>query len=362
MIADEASAYRAAHERWASIAHPLGGLGTLEETIARIARLKRTTDFRLDRRAVVVMCADNGVVAEGVSQSGCETTSVIAQALAAGTSSVCLLARSARARVAAADVGMAIPVDDERLVSAAVARGTRNIAEGPAMTEAEFSRALEAGGRIMARVARQGCDIVCLGEMGIGNTTTATAVACALLGLDPDHATGPGAGLPQDALARKADAVRRALAANGFPVGQSVRSDAHGDEGRNAQRALRCLGGFDLVAMAGAAIEARRLRVPVVVDGMVGQASALAALLMDPATADALVLSHVSSEPASRSLCDALGQRIGDAPAICAGMHLGEGAGAVCMLGLLDAAFELFSRGTTFGELDMEAYRDHRLC
>ncbi len=355
MTADEASAYQAALSRWASIAHPLGGLGTLEKTVARIARLKRTTDFRLDSRTVIVMCADNGVVAEGVSQSGPETTAVIARALAAGTSSVCLLARAARARVVAADVGMAHPPDTPSLIASSVARGTQNIAEGPAMTESQFDRALKAGADIMIGIAQQGCDIACLGEMGIGNTTTAAAVACALLGLDPDRATGPGAGLPHGMLAHKAETVRRALKANGFAIGR-------GTESWEAARVLRCLGGFDLVAMAGAAIEARRLRIPVVVDGAVGQASALAALLIAPETADAVILSHRSSEPAGKALSDALARRVGVAPAICADMHLGEGAGAVCLLGLLDAALELFAHGATFADLDMEAYKDHRLC
>ena len=183
-----------AWRRWDSIAKPLRGLGLLEEAVARIAGMTRTVEVDLSRRAVAVFCADNGVVEEGVTQTGQEVTAVVTENLSKGDTSVCKMARVAHADVFPVDIGVKCAVTGENILPRKVAHGTRNMTKGPAMTREETVKALEVGIELMQDLKQQGYRIVATGEMGIGNTTTSSAVASVLLGLPPEEVTGRGAG------------------------------------------------------------------------------------------------------------------------------------------------------------------------
>ena len=337
--ADEA-AYTACLRRWDAVAKPLHSLGLLETLTARIAAVQRTPIPHADKKRVLVFCADNGVVAEGVTQSDASVTAAVALALAGGSSNVNIMARSAGADVVTYDVGMLSDPAHPLLRRAKCAYGTQNLARGPAMTRAQAVFALEAGMNAAAEAAADGCDILVAGEMGIGNTTSSTAVLCALLGLDPEAVTGRGSGLDDAGLKRKIEAIRSCLAVN------------RPDPTDGLDVLCKC-GGYDIAAICGVYLAGAALGVPVVLDGLISGAAALLAHRICPAAADAMLPSHMSHEPGGHLALDALGMR---AP-IVADLALGEGTGAVALLPLLDMALAVLNGEHSFESIGMEAYK-----
>ena len=331
------TAREAARCRWDHVAKPLRSLGRLEDMIVQIAGLQGTPDVRLDRRCALVFCADHGVVAEGVSQSASEVTARVARSIAAGEANVNLMASVARADVFAVDMGMlrSVPGTIDRRVAA----GTRSLAQGPAMRREQAMAALRSGEELVGQMKGEGYQIIAVGEMGIGNTTAAAAVACALLELAPEDCVGRGAGLSDAGLTRKREAVRRALAVNAPDPTDPV-------------DVMAKVGGFELCGMAGAFLGGWKRRVPMIVDGAIAAVCALAAVRICPEAAGCLLPSHISREPMARRALEALGLR----PVIDADMALGEGTGAVALLPLLDMALKVYGGGHTFESLDMAAY------
>ena len=328
-----------ARRRWDGLAKPLGSLGLLEDLIVKIAALRGSADFTLDRRTLLVFCADNGVVAQGVSQCGSEVTARVAAALAEGRSTVSPMARTANCRVIPVDAGILDFPGHPGVLDRRAANGTGDISLGPAMTREACLRAILSGAALARELAADGTQLLLVGEMGIGNTTTAAAVTAALLGLSPETVTGRGAGLSDAGLARKRDAVAAALAVN-CP------------DPSDPADVLAKVGGLDLAAMCGAFLGAAACRVPVIVDGCISAAAALCALRLCPAAGCAMLGSHVSAEPMGRLLLDALGL---EAP-IRARLRLGEGSGAVALLPLLDLALSVYRSGQTFDRLGIAAY------
>lgn len=339
--APDEAARRAARDRWNAVAKPIGSLGELELAVEKMAALVGSADVKVDKRAVVVLCADNGVVAQGVSQSGHDVTTAVARNIARGTSSVCRMAQTARADVYAVDMGMAQPPYEKNVIDRSMGRGTADITAGPAMSRERAELAIEAGRGLVEHFSSQGYQIIATGEMGIGNTTTSSAMAAAFLGLPVRVVTGRGAGLSDAGLARKRAAIEQALEVNAVDPG-----DALG--------VLAALGGFDIAGMVGMFVGAAERRIPIVVDGFISALCAYTAEKLAPGCSCAMLASHVSAEPAARLLLEALGL---SAP-IQAGLRLGEGTGAVCLLPLLDAALALYN-GTTFQATGIEAYSVH---
>lgn len=332
-------AAEAARERWRSVAKPLGGLGLLEDAVIRIAGLTGDARYRLDKRAVAVFCADNGVVAQGVSQTGSEVTRILAANLLRGDISVCKMAAVARADVIGIDMGM-LGAPLPGLLDRRIAAGSGDIGVGPAMTREQAARAVEHGIELAASLRRQGYAIVATGELGIGNTTTSSAVTAVLLGRKPSEVTGRGAGLSDAGMRRKVEVIEQAIAVN--------RPDAD-----DPLDVLAKLGGFDIAGLAGLFIGGAIERLPVLIDGFIASVAALVALRLCPASGNAMLASHVSSEPASRALLEALALR----PLICADMHLGEGTGAVAVLPLLDMALAVYNEMPTFEEMAIGRYQ-----
>jgi len=335
---DEA-ARAAAKRQWDSIAKPLGSLGLFEDMITGLAALGGSADVHIDARRLLVFCADNGVVAQGVTQCGSGVTAKVAAALAEGHSSVNPMAAYANCRVIPADVGILDFPGHPGVLNRRVRNGTGDISLGPAMDRDECLAAMAAGAALAGESARDGAQLLLIGEMGIGNTTTAAAVVSALLGLDPVSVTGRGAGLSDAGLERKRAVIGRALTVN--------RPDP-----QDPVDVLTKVGGLDLAAMCGAYLGAAAARVPAVADGFISAAAALCARHLCPRAGKAIFASHVSSEPAGQRLLDALGIR---AP-IHADMRLGEGSGAVMLLPLLDMALTLYRSGQSFDRLGIEAY------
>lgn len=328
----------AAHDHWSACAKPLGGLGLLETMVEEMAALTGSADVRLQNRTLLVLCADNGVVAEGVSQTGSEVTAVVARQLAAGNSTACRMAEVARCAVVPVDMGILNPPPLPGVLDARVANGTGNIARGPAMTREQAARAILNGIDLVRAQREQGVRLLAAGEMGIGNTTTATAVTCALLGLDPAEVTGRGAGLSDAGLTRKIQAIQKALAVN------TPNPD-------DALDVLSKVGGLDIAGLCGLFLGGALYGVPVLMDGVITSAAALCAVRLCPAAGKAVFASHCSAEPCGKRLLAALQKR----PLITAGMHLGEGTGALAAIPLLDMALAVY-HGSTFADYGMQAY------
>ena len=259
--ADDA-AMATARARWDSLAKPVGGLGRLEDLVVQLAGIVGTADVTLDKRLLVVTCADNGVVCHGVSASDASVTRIMARAIGAGQSTVCQMARHARCEVLPVDVGRLegprVPGVRTRPVRPG---GTDDIVYGPAMTRDECVRAIELGIDLVRECKEMDVSIVLTGEMGIGNTTTSCAVACALLGRSPAEFVGPGTGLCAEGVAHKIAIIESALESN--------RPDA-----TDAIDVLAKVGGFDLATLCGICLGGASHRVPVLLDGIITLAAA----------------------------------------------------------------------------------------
>ena len=290
-------------------------------------------------RALAVFFSDNGVVAEGVSQSGQEVTRAVARNMCEGATSACRMAAFAGAEVVPVDVGMARGIEDARMVRANVRRGSGNIAHGPAMSRDGAVRAIEVGIAVACGLVRAGVRLLAAGEMGIGNTTTSAAVAAVLIRADARSLVGRGAGLSDASLARKRDVVERAI-------------DANSPDSADPIDVLSKVGGFDIAAMCGFYLGAAASKAPALLDGVISCTAALCAARLCPNALGYLVGTHASSEPASQELLRELGIK---AP-LDAGMHLGEGAGAMAYLPLLDSALRVYRDGKTFTATGMAAY------
>ena len=334
---DEA-ARAAAHAHWAGLAKPLGGLGALETLLEDAAALTGSAALDVSRRAVLVLCSDNGVVAQGVSQTDQSVTRAVAENLAARRTSVCQMARTAHCDVVPVDMGMAgDPVPG--VADCRIAAGTADFTQGPAMTRAQAVEAVGRGIRLVQEQKAAGVQLLATGEMGIGNTTTSSAVAAVLLGQPVERMTGRGAGLSDEGLARKVDAICRGILRNEPDTTDPL-------------DVLAKLGGFDLAGLCGVFLGGALEGVPVVMDGFISGVAALCAVRLCPAAAKAVFASHCSSEPAARLVLDALGK----APLLTAGLHLGEGTGAVASLPLWDMALAVYGHCYSFAEGGITPY------
>ena len=334
------SAMEGCRKNWDAIAKPLNGLGHLEEMLVRVAGATGKTDLSLGAKAVAVFCADNGVVAQGVTQTGQEVTLAVAKALGEGCSSVCHMARVAGAKVVPVDVGILAhaPVPGVRDLS--VRPGTADMTKGPAMSREEAQTALMAGAQIAMELDDQDIALLAAGEMGIGNTTTSSAVAAVLLGQEPVVMTGRGAGLSDAGLQKKIHAIETAVAVN--------RPDP-----ADVLDVLHKVGGLDIAGLAGVFLGGALCHTPVLVDGFISSVAALVAARLCPACKDYMLGSHASEEPASRLVLSELGLR----PFLYAGMRLGEGTGAVAVMPLLDMGLAVYREMATFEDTNIEAYQ-----
>ena len=309
---------------------PRGSLGRLEDLAVHIAAIRGTPAPGRLPAAVVVAAADHGVAARSVSAYPQEVTAQMLANFAAGGAAICVLARLAGAELHVFDLGVAGPpvpgVRDLR-----IGPGTGDLAEGPAMSGEQAEQCLVAGGAVAAELAEAGIGIVALGEMGIGNTTSASALAAAFLGAEPEAVCGPGTGLDAAGLERKIAAVRRGLEVNAV--------DANDPRG-----VLAALGGFEIAFLAGLAQGGAEHRLVVLLDGFITGAAALTAERIRPGTSASMVAAHRSPEPGHALVLEALGLD----PLLDLGLRLGEGSGAALSLPILHAALAILGEMATF--------------
>ena len=331
----------AARRRLDDLTKPRGSLGRLEDVAAALYVMAGgVTPLRVDPVRFFTVAADHGVAAEGVSAYAQDVTRQMVHNFLAGGAAINVLCRTFDIGLRVVDAGCkggafaAHPM----LMDCRLGDGTANMATGPAMTEETCARGLLAGMELAAEAVTAGARCLGIGEMGIGNTTAASALFAAWLGLEPERLTGPGTGLNAEGVRRKAGVIARALAVNATVL-----------RGNDPVSVLSAFGGFEITVMAGVILGAAAGRVPCLVDGFIAQSAYLAALKLCPAVRSYVFVAHASAEPGSVALLPALEAR----PLLDLGMRLGEGTGAALAVPLLRAAAALYNEMATFSGTDV---------
>jgi nicotinate-nucleotide--dimethylbenzimidazole phosphoribosyltransferase len=321
-----------ASRRQLELTKPPGSLGRLEGIANRCAAIRESFELAANRPRIVLFAADHGVCAEGVSAYPQEVTAQMVLNFLRGGAAINAFARSGWIELKIVDVGVATPLPlYSNLISRRAAPGTRNFCEAPAMTEIEMTAALETGVELACDSALAGCDLLGFGEMGIGNTTSASAIAAALTHEPIAAVVGCGAGADDARMVRKRSAIERALALHADSLGDPL-------------GILRCVGGLEIAAMCGFCLGAAARRVPVVMDGFIATAAAALAVRLCPASSGYLFASHRSAEPGHAHFLAMLEQE----PLLQLGMRLGEGTGAALAMSLIQAAVAAFTGMATF--------------
>lgn len=310
---------------------PRGSLGRLEELACRLAAVYRMANPPLPAKAVVVMAADHGVAEEGVSAYPQEVTSQMVKNFAAGGAAINVLAWQQGARVLVADMGTKFPSGAPGVCDYRLGPGTANFTRGPAMSQETAVRAVEIGVGLAGELAAAGVGLIGVGDMGIGNTTASSAVTAVLTGRPPNLVTGRGTGIDDRSRRKKVEVVERALEVN--------RPDPS-----DALDVLAKVGGFEIAGLAGVMLGAAAYKLPVVLDGFITGAAALAAVGLCPALHDYLIASHRSVEPGHEVVLRTLELR----PLLDLEMRLGEGTGAVLAMNLAEAALRILREMATF--------------
>lgn len=324
------SAMTAAEEYQARLAKPPGSLGRLEETSIQLAGITGRVHNALNKKQLLVFAADNGVVAEGVSSAPQSVTKQQTINLTRGKTGAAVLAKHFGCGLTVCDVGVNADIYESTVLNRKIAYGTQNICTGPAMTREQTLQAILTGAEIARTVD---ADVIGVGEMGIGNTTTSSAVLAVLLGADVEAVTGRGGGITEESFRKKKAVIRTAIEVN-----RPDRDDVVG--------VLSKVGGFDLAAMCGAFLGAAAARRPAVIDGLISAAAALCAVRLCPNVRGYLVPSHASFEIGYRLAMEAMDLR----PLFDLGMRLGEGSGCPLAFQVLDAACAVINDMATFDE------------
>jgi nicotinate-nucleotide--dimethylbenzimidazole phosphoribosyltransferase len=327
-----------AEKRWDSIAKPLHSLGLLEDSITRIAGITGNDHVFLDRCSLFIACADNGIVEEHVTQTGSEVTLAVAENFVRRKTSVCIMAKQADIDIFPFDFGMLSEVDG--IPACKLSRGTKNFARQPAMEYEDARTAVENGITAAGLVLDHGCQLLCLGEMGIGNTTTSSAVVSSLLQIPAKEVTGRGSGLSAEGILHKIEVIELA-------------QKKHRPDPSDAIDVLSKVGGFDLAALCGAILACASRHIPVLLDGFISSAAALLAVRLCPEASGYLLASHVSKEPAGALLLSELGLK----PLLTCEMCLGEGTGAVAAVPILRMAQKVYESASIFEDIQVEQYQ-----
>ncbi len=323
-----------AWQRQATLTKPPGSLGRLEELSIQLAAITGQPRPSLTRKAVIVMAGDHSVTAEGVSAYAAEVTSQMVLNFLRGGAAINVLARQAGARVVVVDVGVAFDFEPQPgLASRKVARGTRNMDRGPAMTRAEAEQAIAVGLQVVEAEIASGLDLVATGDMGIGNTTPSAAITAVLSGFPVALVTGRGTGVDDAGLARKVSVIERAIALN--------RPDP-----RDPLDVLTKVGGLEIAGLVGVILGGAAQRLPVVIDGFISGAAALVAAGLAPQVKPYLIAAHQSVEIGHRIVLEHLGLR----PLLDLGLRLGEGTGAALAFHLVEASTRILNEMATFNE------------
>jgi nicotinate-nucleotide--dimethylbenzimidazole phosphoribosyltransferase len=319
--------------RQQQLTKPAGSLGQLERVAVQLAGLQGRVKPAVDNLWIAIFAGDHGVVAEGVSAYPQEVTGQMLHNFVTGGAAISVLARQLSAQLEVVDLGTVAPLNLPGVRHLNLGAGTANFVEGPAMTDAQGLLALEAGRDSVRRAVASGAELFIGGEMGIGNTAAASALACLLLESPVSLLVGPGTGLNVAGVTHKASVIERALA-------------LHAEHASDPLRSLFCLGGFEIAALVGAYLACAQEGVAVLVDGFICSVAALVAVRLNPSCRDWLLFAHRGAEPGHRHLLEVLQAE----PLLDLGLRLGEGSGAALAVPLLRLACELHNGMATFAE------------
>ncbi|WP_263263905.1 nicotinate-nucleotide--dimethylbenzimidazole phosphoribosyltransferase [Pseudomonas sp. RIT-PI-S] len=320
-------------ERQRQLTKPAGSLGQLEAIAVRLAALQGTPRPRVGEVHIGLFAGDHGVVAEGVSPYPQEVTGQMLRNFINGGAAISVLARSLGAHMAVVDMGTLVPLDLPGVRQVRLGAGTRNFAREPAMTTAECEQALLAGRETAQSAANAGAQLFIGGEMGIGNTTAASALGCLLLDCPASELVGPGTGLDADGVSHKARVIEAAR-------------QRHAGTEREPLSVLACFGGFEIAALVGSYLGAAQAGLPVLVDGFICSVAALVAVRLNPGCQPWLFFAHQGAEPGHKRVLQALDAE----PLLALGLRLGEGSGAALAVPLMRLACELHGGMATFAE------------
>lgn len=328
-------AMQSARIRQDALTKPRGSLGRLEELSIQMAGISACPLPSVEHKTVIVMAADHGVTREGVSAYPAEVTPQMVSNFLRGGAAINVLARQANARVVIVDMGVASEIEDVmgELVRCKIGLGTANLVEGPAMTREQAMESIQSGIEITEAEIARGVDIFATGDMGIGNTTAAAAIACALMRQLPENIAGRGTGVDDGGLKRKINVITRALNVNK-------------PNGNDAIDVLAKVGGFEIGGLAGVMLAAAANRKPVVIDGFISTAAAMIAATLVPAARDYMLAAHVSQERGHKLMLEWLGLN----PLLDMNMRLGEGTGAALAFHLIEASTRILREMATFNE------------
>jgi nicotinate-nucleotide--dimethylbenzimidazole phosphoribosyltransferase len=330
----DGAAMAAVRARQDTLTKPAGSLGRLEELSVRIAGIQDKARPTIEKKAMITMAGDHGVVAEKVGNWPQEVTAQMVANFLRGGAGINVLARQAGARIVFVDMGIASDLKAHpQLIVKKIGHGTKNICRGPAMTQAQAVQALETGIAIVNSEVKKGLDIVGTGDMGIGNTTASSAVFAAMTDLPVEKVTGRGTGLTDEQLAHKIECIKRALECNKPDSSKPL-------------EVLAKVGGFEIGGLAGVMLGAAAQRVPVVIDGFISGAAALIALGLCPQLKDYLIAAHVSAEAGHAAMLKYMGLE----PLLNLDMRLGEGTGAALGIFIAEAAVRTLNEMATFAE------------
>jgi len=322
----------AAREKQLTLTKPPGSLGRLEDIANRLAAIQRSVTPLVTKKRIYVVAGDHGVTAEGVSAYPREVTPQMVDNFLRGGAAINVLGRAGGIEVRVVDAGVDADLSDRaELIQAKVVRGTSNFAVGPAMTRLEAEACLAKGIELAQAAANDGISLLGIGEMGIGNTTAASAITAVLLGCDPETVTGRGTGLDDGGLAHKIEVIRRAVEINQ-------------PKGGDAIDVLAKVGGAEIGMMAGIVVGAAANHLAVVADGFISTTAAALALRLQPNVRDYLFNGHRSAERGHTALIEFIGEQ----PLLDLSMRLGEGTGAALAMNIIEGAAKLLSEMATF--------------
>jgi len=329
-----------AKKRWNGIAKPLNSLGKLEDIIVKASGISENGILDFTKKCIVVMCSDNGVVDEGVTQVSNKITAIVAENMANGKATINVLANKCNAYVMVVDIGIASDIDNDKIVNKKFMYGTNNMYKTPSMTTNETIKAIEIGIDIAFDLKSKGYKLIATGEMGIGNTTTSSAITACLLDKKVIEVTGRGAGLSDVALQRKIAVIEKAI-------------KLHKPDKNDPIDVLSKVGGLDIAGLVGVFLGGAAAHVPVLIDGFISAVAALIAIRLCPTAKNYFFATHVSYEPAGKILIEAL-----QIPHILdLNMCLGEGTGAVMAFPIFDLALEVYNKMSSFEDARIESYK-----
>ena len=332
--------------KWDGIAKPIDGLGSFEEIICRIAAVQENVIPAVDRKAHIIMCSDNGIFEEGVSQTSQKVTRDVAELMGQRKSSVGMMAEGYPIDMFVYDIGINSETTPEGVINAKVRKGTENFLKKPAMEEAECLAAVRTGIDAVKACKGKEYQIISTGEMGIANTTTSTALLCALKGLSPKDFTGKGAGLTDSGLKNKIQVIEKGIRLYREDNDQEITSK------ENVFEIVRSLGGLDIAGLTGVFIGGAIYHIPIVIDGVISAVSAMVAERLVPGCRDYMLASHMGREQGMKVVLEEMSLK----PVIHADLALGEGTGAIMFFPMLDMAMSLYRSGTSFGDTDIDQY------